>query len=280
MRKYLFVGVLLCLFGTVMAQKNKSNPKWRLGVQSANFHRFPLGEALTMVEKLGIRYIEIYPGHPLGDGFDDKHFSSSISVATQNKIKAIAAEHHIQIVAMGVLVEDNPENWERHFAFAKLMRMEFITAEPALADWDLVESLAKKYGIKVAVHNHPKPSTYWTPDGLAAVIQNRSEIIGSCADVGHWKREGIDPLKAMKTLNGRILSLHFKDVAPKGGDKPELQDTVWGKGILNVKRMMKELKRQNFNGVFSIEHEKNWDNPMPDLAENIKYFKAVVKELF
>lgn len=99
------------------------------------------------------------------------------------------------------------------------MKMDFITCEPAFGDWDLVEKLSKQYGISVSVHNHPQPSDYWNPKKLLQVISNRNHLLGSCADVGHWSREGLDPVESMKLLSGRLISLHFKDIAAKKMEK-------------------------------------------------------------
>ena len=70
----------------------------------------------------------------------------------------------------------------------------------------------------------PIPSTYWNPDNLISSISSRSKKIGSSADVGHWRREGLNQIDCLKKLEGRIISLHFKDIAAKKEDvklKPE-----------------------------------------------------------
>jgi integrase len=64
---------------------------------------------------------------------------------TRKEIKSLAASKGIKIVSTGVVVTKNPEEWEPLFQFAKDMGMEFISCEPALSDWDLVEKLVKKY---------------------------------------------------------------------------------------------------------------------------------------
>jgi sugar phosphate isomerase/epimerase len=160
------------------------------------------------------------------------------------------------------------------------MGMEYITCEPALDDWDLVEKLSEEYGIRIAVHNHPKPSTYWNPDNLLEAIGGRSNMIGSCADVGHWRREGLNQLECLKKLEGRIISLHFKDIAAKKEGEQEQHDVIWGRGILDIKGMLEELKRQNFKGVFAIEYEYNWENSVPDIRKSIAYFNQVTNEIF
>ena len=160
------------------------------------------------------------------------------------------------------------------------MKMEFITCEPAPGDWDLVEKLSKQYGINISVHNHPQPSDYWKPENLLQAISHRSHLIGSCADVGHWRREGLDQIECLKKLSGRIISLHFKDIAIKKVGEKEQHDVIWGTGILDVKGMLKELKEQGFKGVFSIEYEYNWENSVSDIKECITYFNQVTNELF
>jgi L-ribulose-5-phosphate 3-epimerase UlaE len=84
-------------------------------------------------------------------------------------------------------------------------------------------------------------------------------------------------------MEGRLISLHFKDITAKNESKAGAEaqhDVIWGTGILNVKDMLNELKRQNFKGVFSIEYEYNWENSVPDIKQCIEYFNNSVEELF
>ena len=177
-----------------------------------------------------------------------------------------------------MFVPGKSEEWQREFAFAKTMKLEYISCEPALEDWDLVESLARKTGIKVSVHNHPKPSAYWNPMNLLKAINGRSRLAGSCADVGHWLRCGLMPVECMRVLDGRIVSLHFKDIVD-GGDPEAMHDTVWGEGIIKTPSLLRELKRQKFKGWFAIEYEYNWDNSMPEIKKSIENFNRMVEEL-
>ena len=247
--------ILLCsiIVLPVQAQTKAEANGWKLAIQSYSFHRFTLMEALDKTQELGIKYIEIYPGHKLGGKFGDKVFDIHLDETTQEELKTIAASKGIQIIAMGVAVQNNPEDWEKLFQFAKNMGMELITAEPAINDWDLIESLVKKYHIKLAVHNHPQPSEYWSPDNLLKQINQRSKNIGSCADVGHWARAGLNSLNCLKQLQNRIISLHFKDIMPKIEGENEQHDVVWGEGVLNTTELLRELRRQDFDGIISIE---------------------------
>ena len=85
-------------------------------------------------------------------------------------------------------------------------------------------------------------------------------------------RSGINPLEALKKLEGRVVSLHFKDLNEAS---PDAHDVPWGTGKADVKALLTELKRQGFKGVFSIEYEHNWENSVPDIAQCVANFDAL-----
>ena len=278
----LFVAFSLLMFSNACTstkpESKAGKAGWKLSMQSYTLHRFTAVEALEKTQQLGLHYIEIYPGQKMGGDFGEALFGYTLSEEDQERLKSLAASKEIRIVSSGVWTAKR-EEWDKVFAFAENMELEFISAEPALADWDVVENLAKQHQIKVAVHNHPSESSYWKPEILLQAIENRSDLLGSSADVGHYKRMGLDPLSCIQQLEGKIISLHFKDIAPTEGEET-LEDVVWGRGVLQVDEMLKELKRQKFRGYFTIEYEANWENNLPEIKESIDYFNEVVEELF
>lgn len=286
MRNYIINFVLVLVsWGLCMScdhkQQNRTTAEktgWRLGMQSCTFSSSPLPEVLEKTQQLGIKYIEIDPGHKLGSRWGDQVFGYEMDNQTRKEIKELADSKGITIVGTGVFT-GTTEEWEKMFQLAKSMNMEFITCEPDPEDWDLVENLSKQYNIKVAVHNHPKPSDYWNPDLLLEQISERGQSIGSCCDVGHWRREGLNQIECLKKLEGRIISLHFKDITEKKEGEKWQHDIIWGQGILDVKGMLQELKRQNFKGVFSIEYEHNGEDSLPEIKQCIDYFNKVMEEI-
>ena len=280
--RFLFVCILLFFgFGvTLFAQSKAEAAGWKLGIQSYTFHKFPLIDALDKTQELGLKYIEVYPGHKLGGKWRDAVFGYEMSPETQKEIRDLAASKGIRIIGTGVFTTDNPADWEKEFAFAKAMDMDYISCEPNPADWDLIEQLANQYDLKISVHNHPKPSAYWTPSNLLENIAQRSPLLGASPDVGHWNREGLDQHACLDQLNGRIISLHFKDIEPRKTNQSEQEDVIWGKGCLNVKQMLKQLKQQQFKGMIAIEYETNWENSVPDIRECIDYYNEVTNEIF
>jgi sugar phosphate isomerase/epimerase len=107
-------------------------------------------------------------------------------------------------------------------------------------------------------------------------VEGRSERIGACADVGHWVCSGLDPVECLRALEGRIISLHFKDLNEKARQG---HDVPWGTGVCNVPEMLQELKTQKFKGVFSVEYEYNWDNNVPEIAKSLEAFHKITSNL-
>lgn len=274
----LFISLALLMLhsacGSVPGQTKAEKAGWKLSMQSYTLHRFTAVEALDKTQQLGLKFIEIYPGQKMGAEFGDAVFGYSLTESDQAKLKDMAASRGIRIISSGVWTAKR-EEWEKIFRFARSMELEFISAEPALDDWDLVEELSREHAIKVAVHNHPSENSYWKPEILLQAIDGRSELLGSSADIGHYKRMGLDPLECVKQLEGKIISFHFKDIAPQGSEGT-LEDVVWGTGLLQVDQILKELKRQQFEGYFTIEYEANWENNLPEIQESIDYFNKVV----
>lgn len=274
--------VLCCLLSSAGCTRDNAQTKaekqgWHLSMQSYTFHLFTVMESLDKTRELGVGFIEIYPGQRMGSGFGEATFGYQLNEEERKKLREEAEARDIKIISSGVWTAQRDE-WEPIFAFAKEMEMEFISAEPAREDWDIVEEQANKNNIKVAVHNHPSENSYWNPEILLGSIDERGNLSGACVDVGHYRRMGLDPVYSMEQLDGKIISLHFKDIAPRG-EEQALEDVIWGEGILNVKEMMEELKRQNFKGYFTIEYEADWENNIPQIRESIDYFNQVANEI-
>jgi sugar phosphate isomerase/epimerase len=177
---------------------------------------------------------------------------------------------------MGVISPGTRDEWQKAFDLAKEFGLSYITSEPHKDQWNMVDSLASSYGIKVAIHDHPKPNAYWSPDSVLAAIAGHPNI-GACADIGHWARNGLNPVDCLKKLEGHVYGVHFKDIVKF--DDTHAADTVVGKGIIDFPPIFQELKRQNFNGMFSIEHESNWYHSLPDVIETVRFYNQEVGNL-
>jgi len=268
--------LFLMLFYFVVTGNSQTN--WQLSIQTWTFHKYSLLEAVDKADSLGIKYIEVYPGQRVGEGYTGP-FSYNLSNEERTRLKNYFKKKGIKIIALGVVDKEyyNPDNLEKFFIFCKDMEISFLTAEPEPADLDLFNQLAEKYKMKVALHCHPKPTShYWHPDSTVAAMKGRKNI-GAWPDMGHWARNGVNIIDALKKMEGKLWGMHFKDV--KKFDDVSAVDTLFGKGVCDLPAVMKELKRQQFKGVISLEYEANEDNNMSDMKLNKLFYDEQVKKL-
>ena len=270
MKRTLAIFLCAACMLSCTAPRTQEGPK--LAVQSYTFHHFSLMEAFDKCASLGVKYVEVFPGHKLGEDFGEAQFGIGMDEGTIRAVLDSAQAKGVKIVASGVFTSPDAAQWEAFFQLASRMGMEYVTCEPPKDMWDYIESLSVQYGIKVAVHNHPRPSDYWHPDSLLACIGGRGLQIGSCADVGHWRREGLDQLECLKKLDGRVISCHFKDIVAPSEEGTWQHDTIWGEGILDVQKMLSILNEQHFDGYLAIEYEYNWDNSVPDIQKCLEAY--------
>ena len=248
---------------------------WKIGVQLWTFMKFDFVTALSKVDSAGVKYVEAYSHQPLGGGMKG-YFGPDMTPDEKAKVKQLLQAKGITIVAMGVIVPKDLAEWKKYFEFGKEFGLSYFTAEPIKTQWDGIDSLAGIYGINVAIHDHPRPNAYWHPDSVLAAVKGHSHI-GSCADIGHWARNGLDPVVCLKELQGHIFGVHLKDIDTLGNTKAN--DMVVGTGVINYPPVFQELKRQHFAGMFSIEHESNWDNSVPDVIQTVRFYNAQVAAL-
>jgi len=248
---------------------------FKLGVQLWTFRMFSFSDALDKVDSAGIKNVEAFFGQKLGGNMTGE-FSLKMSPQTIGQIKALLQKKGIQAVAMGVVTPKNRQEWIQAFEIAKALGMSYINSEPLKTQWDMVDSLAGAYNIPVGIHDHPKPNVYWSPDSVLAAIQGHPHI-GSCADIGHWSRNGLNPVDCLKKLEGHIVGVHLKDIVKF--DDTQAADTVVGMGVIQIRPVLEELKRQNFKGMLSIEHESNWYHSVPDVIFTRKYYDSLINTL-
>ena len=241
---------------------------WRLGTQAYSFNRFSFYEAIDKTASLGLNYIEAYPGQRLTNEKDAPKTNPSLTPKQRQEIKDRLKAAGIKLVNFGVVGLGNDEAKAREiFDFAKDMGIETIVSEPPLDAIPMLDKLCQEYKINLAIHNHPKPSRYWNPDTVLKACEGRSKYVGACADTGHWVRSELDPVQCLKKLQGRIISLHFKELQ-------DGHDVHWGTAHNRATPLLAELHRQNFKGVFSIEYEYNWANSVPDIRKCVEFFDA------
>jgi len=287
MRIVLFLLALLCLPACLLAADNKEligDPKasgaivkpkindaaidkagFRIGVQAYTFREMSLYETLDLMKYLGIHYVELYGGQTLSKENPKVKVGHDMPDQYTDELLVKLKESGVTAVSYGVVgVGESEASARKVFDWAKKMHLENVVSEPKvdMKLFDTLDKLCNEYQINLAMHDHPKPSTYWNPETVLKVAEGRSKRIGSCSDTGHWLRSGLVPVDCIKQLNGRVIEAHLKDINEKK------QDVPWGMGLVNAKVIMEALAAQKptHKPVFFIEYESSHGT---ELANNV-----------
>jgi sugar phosphate isomerase/epimerase len=309
MKRYVKSSFLLLVSAITLQAKAQKTPEslgWKVGVQTYSFRMFTFEEALNKADSIGIKYVEGFRGQKIGAGIEGS-LDINIPASRRDSVLQLLKKKGIQMLSYGVVTPRTEEEWKQLFEFVKGMGLKQFATEPEPQFIPLVSKLADEYEINVAIHNHPRPSRYWSPDTLIKYTAGYSKRLGACADIGHYIRSGLDPIASMKKLEGRIFELHMKDLHEKpsaeytafqlslplpGQPRPQPaqnatrpqapagpHDVPWGTGISNIKGVLEELRRQNFKGPMFAEYEYNWTTNAPEIGQSVKYVTEVVSKM-
>jgi len=261
--------------GLLAAEAAKGAPNceklgWRFGITAYTFRHLPLIEAAEQVAALGLRYIEGFTWQKLSAKKPAVVTNETMSADDRKETKARLADIGVRLVSCYCQAMAQEAAARKLFEWAKEMGMEVLVAEPPLNAYDMVAKLCDEYELCVAVHNHPAPSAYASPDVFLKASEGRTKRIGACCDTGHWARSGIKPVEALRKLEGRIIELHLKDIA-KFGD-PRCPCVVFGAGDGDIAGIVREIRRQGIKPLLTIEHEVVSPKLVEEVAACIAYF--------
>lgn len=244
----------------------------RLSLQCYTFRALTFFETVDEAAKMGIKYLEIYPGQKIKPGSDDTMNRNMSEANIADVKKKLADAGGLKLVAYGVdgVPTDEP-GARKMYEWAKNMGIKVLVTETTPNE--VHDKLSKEFKIRFALHNHPQS---WPPDDVLKATKDLDKRIGSCSDTGHWMRRNLVPVEQMKKLEGRVEHLHFKDLNSYGNG----EDLPWGTGKGDAKGMLTELKRQGYKGYLSIEYEVG---SVKDLEANlpkcVDFFDKTMTEL-
>jgi sugar phosphate isomerase/epimerase len=247
-----------------------------IGLQCWTFNRFTVMEAIEKTAQAGGKVIEFFPGQQLSKEQPDAKWDHNASDEMIAQVKAKLEKHGVKAVNYGVVAIPSDEAGARQIlGFAKKLGLYAVTTESVEA-LPTLNKLVAEYDVKVGIHNHPKQPDnpnykVWDPAYVLSVTKDLDPRIGAACDTGHWIRSGLNPVDGLKTLQGRLVSVHLKDLNKVGTGA---EDVPYGTGVANIPALLNELKRQNFLGNISIEYETLWENNVPAAAQCIGFVRG------
>jgi sugar phosphate isomerase/epimerase len=169
------------------------------------------------------------------------------------------------------------EEVNKAFDYASHAGFKTIIGVPSHNLLNLVEQKVKATNIMLAVHNHgPGDEVYPSPESVYEKIKGLDKRIGLCIDIGHTQRIGQDPAKMAARYADRLYDIHIKDVTGSTGKDTPLEI---GRGVIDIPAFLKRLIKIKYQGVVSLEYEKDANDPVPGASESIGYLKGVMRML-
>ena len=251
---------------------------WQVSVQLYTYRRFALFDALDKVAALGLRRAEVRTGLKLDPKRPALLVNEDLPADARRELKARLAESGVSLSSVFADFTGQQDQARRVFEFCKELGTEVLVAEPPAAAFDLIETLCEEYRLPLAIHNHQEgASLYWSPERVLAVCRDRSRRIGACCDCGQWARSALDPVECLRQLQGRILSVHLKDIAKKADRQS--RNTVFGEGEAGCAKVLAELKRLGYRGLTTIDFEHDTPALQEDMARNVAFVEEHARQL-
>ena len=236
-----------------------------LGLASYTLRKFSLDEVIKVSKRLGLSAVALKSMHmPLESAAEDIK-------AMAEKIRSAG----LKLYGAGVIYMKTKQEVDAAFNYASQAGLEMIVG---VANYELlpqVNELVKKHNIKLAIHNHgPGDDLYSSPNDVYAKIKDLDKRIGFCIDIGHVVRIGQDPVAMIEKYKDRLYDMHMKDEDQAKADGKPVEI---GRGVIDIPKVIKALKKINYQGVVAIEYEKDGDDPVPGLAESVGYLRGIMK---
>ena len=208
----LTILLMYCFSIVSYAQSKATSVDWKLGVALYTFSTASFPDQLAYADSASLKYVEGFVFAKAGKELQDSVLFR-LSPSGLQHLKKQIADKGLKMESIYIIGGKTVADWKRDFDIAKAFGVKYVTAEPPRNLWNSVDSLAGAYGVKVALHNHWKGnSIYWHPDSLLAALEGHPNF-AACPDLGHYPKSGINPILALKKLQGKIIGIHLKDIA-------------------------------------------------------------------
>lgn len=163
----------------------------------------------------------------------------------------------------------------------------------AIPYWKKQAAFAKSHNVKIAFEAHPGFLVY-NPETLLKMRKACGATIGANFDPSHFLWQGIDPVKAVRALEGAIHHVHAKDTGlyPVNADVNGYLDTkhyadeknrAWIFRTVGYGQprsfwcdFVSTLRMVGYDGALSMEHEDSLMTPDEGLRKGVEFLQSIV----
>ena len=205
-----------------------------------------LDDVLGHARALGFGWVDVWGAHLSPEWATDEH----VAIATET-----LARNGLRVATYATWVD--PSNVRRACELTRALGCETIGAGFS-GDPAAIVPVLREHGVVLAIENHPERS----PAEVLAKIEAGEGTMAATVDTGWWGTQGYDAARALAELEGHVAHVHLKDVRAEG----EPHDTCpWGEGVVDVEACVRELRRQAYDGVWTVEHEPEDHDPSEEI---------------
>lgn len=242
-----------------------SDFKFNLGLASYTTRNFSLDDTIKTMLRLGLTSVSL----------KDKHMPLNASADDIKKAADKVRSAGLNLYGAGVIYMKTAQEVENTFAYATSAGLEMIVGVPNHELLPLVNEKISSTNIKLAIHNHgPGDKLYASPDDVYAKIKDMDKRIGLCIDIGHVQRLHQNPAVMLEKYKDRLFDIHMKDVIAESEENSPVEI---GRGIIDIPKVLKTLRKIKYKGSIAIEYEKDGNDPFLGLAESVGYLRAMFK---
>jgi len=257
-------GLAGCGGSNAMQTKPDGADRLNLGLTSYTFRQFSLEDTIAMTTRLGVKHISL----------KSMHLPYNSSPAELKAAVAKVRDAGLDLYGGGVVYMASEDQVNQAFEYARQAGFRVMIGVPNHDLLDLVNQKIKDYDFKLAIHNHgPGDEHYPSPGSVYEKIQNLDKRIGLCMDIGHTQRLGLDPAEQAVQYADRLYDVHIKDVTSATADG---QTVAVGRGVIDIPAFLGTLLKIDYQGVVSLEYEKDAKDPLPGSAESIGFERGVL----
>lgn len=271
---------------------NEKNNPVIIGAQTYSFRDRDLDSAIKAMQEIGLKSCELWVGHVEPREFMWKRDATpeerKRSAEGLKQWRANVSMDYIETIAKkirnaGINIQAyngtfNKSNSEQEielvFKIAKALGTDTITTSTTVDQMVRIDPFAKKYKIKVAMHNHAHiedPNQFATPESFMRGMEGKSKYICINLDIGHFTAANYDPVDFIKQHHDKIVCIHLKDRKKNQGPV-----VPFGEGDTPVIEVLQLIRDNGWSIPCNIEYEYNGSDTVIEVKKSMEYCKKAL----
>ena len=254
-----------------------------IGVQSYSFRDRLLDEAIQAIADVGSGSCEFASGH-LEGGFGGspkkareelRQWRLSVALDEFEAVGKTFRDAGIDVYAYNYSFKDDftDAEIERGFEMAQAIGAKVITASANVSTASRIDRYAKKYKMRVGMHNHSniRENEFATPDDFDRARRGNSDYIAINLDIGHFTAANFDAVDYLDKHHDDILTLHIKDrKRDQGANVP------FGEGDTPIREVLALLREKRSKIPANIEYEYDGDDTVEEVRKCFDYCRQAL----